>query len=328
MKGVLAVVPMLLVPLLAAGAPAPPPDAAECPAPAQQAAALNALVPGISTAPPASFPLTLANGLRLGLSTSREGDVRVEIADAEGEIVLHRLLPAPPRGRAPDCAALAETIALIVDRYLHDVGYEAPTPPPPPPPEPSPAPPPAPPTVVRAAEPPAEPAAHVIWRLGVAGSGRRGDVGGFDGDADLALGLEGAGDGPRWGGRLSAGYAPREQAAWFDKSATLRRVPLRLGVYLGLPAGPGRFEPGLGAGADLFIVSASGPGTTGGVHPSPSGDLSVAYTLPLIGGAYLRLLSRVALAVPYVFKALEVSTVWGTPRVYGEAGVELGFAFR
>jgi hypothetical protein len=108
----------------------------------------------------------------------------------------------------------------------------------------------------------------------------------------------------------------------------MRRVPLRIGLYLSLPAGPGRLEPGVGGGADLYVVSVSGPGAAGGVHVAPSGDAALGYVLSLGGTVYLRGLVRIALAVPYTFAALEVPEVWGTPRVYGEAGVELGLAFR
>jgi hypothetical protein len=310
----------------AAGAP-------ECPSPAQLGQALNVLVPGLAPSPATATPLPLASGLRLGVSTSPEGDVRVDLTDAQGELVLHRVLPAPPRGRAPDCPALAETIALIVDRYLHDVGYEAPTlPPPAPKPTPVAPPPPPPPTEVaitatptpsdQGAEHPAR-----LWRLGLAAVARRGDVGGLDGDGDLALGVEGTGDGARLGGRLSVGFAPPADARWSAQNATLRRLPLRLGGYLRFAAGPGQLEPGVGLGADLFLVSAQGPGTAGGVHTSVSGDVALGYALSLPGPLYVRLLSRVALAVPYSFKTLAGTQVWGTPRAYAEGGVELGFAF-
>jgi hypothetical protein len=317
----------------ATGATAPPSPLApatptpECPSAAELAPALNALIPGLVTAAPASTPLPLAGGYRLGVATTHEGDVRVDLADAQGEVALHRMLPAPPRGHAPDCPALAETIALIVDRYLHDIGFEVP---PLPPPEPAPAPPPSvtePPATVVVPGPAAAAPARALWRLGLMGNARRGDAGGFDSDGDLALGVESTGTGARWGGRVSAGYARPADARWSDKAATLRRVPVRLGLYLAIPVGPGRLEPGVGAGADLLVVSASGPGTADDTRVAPSGDLALGYALPLPGPVYARVLSRAALAVPYTFKALDGSPVWATPRVYGEIGVELGFAF-
>jgi len=314
-------------------AAAPPADAPECPSPAQLGQALNVLVPGLAPSPATATPLPLASGLRLGMETSPEGDVRVDLTDALGEIVLHRVLPAPPRGRAPDCPALAETIALIVDRYLHDVGYEAPPlPPPAPKPAPVEAPAPPPPTEVAIAATPT-PAEHgaerptLLWRLGLAAVARRGDVGGLDGDGDLALGVEATGSGARLGGRLSVGFAPPAEARWSAQNATLRRLPVRLGGYLRFAAGPGQLEPGVGLGADLLFVAAQGPGTAGGVHTSVSGDVALGYALALPGPLYVRLLSRAALAVPYSFRTLAGTQVWGTPRAYAEGGVELGFAF-
>jgi hypothetical protein len=329
---------LLLASLVAATAtvtvsPGAPTD---CPSSEQLARALSVAAPGI-VAPVTGTPAAAGPAsLRLATATSAEGDVRVDLLDAQGEAVLHRVLPAPPRGRAPDCAALADTIALIVDRYLRDVGYEAP--PLPPPPKPAPAvttaPQPEPEvTNTQAVEPSAPPASPppAQWRLGVVGSARLGDAGGADGDGGLALSVEGSGPGPHLGARLTVGVAPAAEARWSaqgaSQSATLRRLPFRMGGYVSIPAGPGRLEPGLGAGADLLLVSTSGPGTAGGQHAAPFGDVALAYTISLTGPLYGRVQSRVALAVPYDFNTLGGARVWGTPRAFGEAGVELGLVF-
>jgi hypothetical protein len=103
---------------------------------------------------------------------------------------------------------------------------------------------------------------------------------------------------------------------------------MRVGLFLAVPLGPGQLEPGLGAGADLYVISVSGRGAESRVRAAPFGDAAIGYALTVAGPVYLRVLSRIALAVPYDFEALEGPVVWGTPRVYGEAGVELGFAFR
>jgi hypothetical protein len=304
----------------------------DCPSPAQLTDAINARVPGLVAPSIASPPASAgASGLSLSTTTLPEGDLRVDLFDAQGETLLHRVLPAPPRGHDADCPAFAETVALIVERYLHDVGYEAPPlAPPPPKPEPPPPPPaPAPPMLVVAPPPPRAP--RVRWRLGLAAMGRLGDAGGWDGDGELVVGLEGAGDGPRVGARVSVGLAPSTEARWSDQmipqAATLRRFPLRLGLYWRIPTRAGQLEPGVGAGFDALFVSSSGPATPNEHHLAPFGDLSLGYTLALIGPVYLRGLSRVALAVPYDFETLGHSHVWGTPRVYGELGVESGFAF-
>lgn len=330
----LAALSTVLLSALGAAAPATAPTAAtapasECPSPAQLGAALNALVAGLVAPAPTATPLSLAGGLRLEVTSSSEGEVRVDLVDVHGEIVLHRTLPTPPRGRAPDCAALADTIALIVDRYLHDVGYEAPSLPPPtlePPPTPAPA------VTLQpagvAVAPSSVPRARAFWRLGLAGSARRGDAGGFDGDGDLTIGVESGAEGAHGGARLSLGYAPPADARWPSATATLLRLPFRLGVYLSLAAGPGRLEPGVGADADLLLVSAEGAGTARGAHLAPAGDLALGYAISLAGPLYLRLLLRAALAVPYAFKTSIGAQVWGTPRFYGDGGVELGLAFR
>ena len=64
--------------------------------------------------------------LRLAVSGGSGPDpLRIEMTDQGGEARLYRNLVVAEHNRG-DCAALAETVALIVDRFLHDLGYEAP----------------------------------------------------------------------------------------------------------------------------------------------------------------------------------------------------------
>jgi hypothetical protein len=153
-----------------------------CPSPHQLADALSTHLPGMV------LPLGHATGpttLRLAVTTDSAGAMRLDLSDPEGGPLLHRWLPANERAHGGDCPALAETAALIVDRYWHEVGYDVPieaanatpkpqppkaapqppkmAPPPPPkpvapPPPPKPAPPPLPkPAVEKERPPPAEP---------------------------------------------------------------------------------------------------------------------------------------------------------------------------
>jgi hypothetical protein len=304
-----------------------------CPSGRQVTEALNARVPGLVS--------STANGpgaLRLSVSGAPETEVSVDLVDGQGESVLRRVLPAPAPGRTADCPALAETVALIVERYLHDVGYEAPPLAPPAPKPPSALPPtsaPAPQIETRPVQTPAPavPVArdtHAVFRLGTSINARRGDIGGFDGDATLALAVEGRSarrEGWHLGASLSAGLAPRADARWGSQTATLHRVPMRLGIYLRLPAGPGHLEPGVGLGADALLVSTGAPNSGSERHLAPFADLALGYALPLVGPLYLRALSRAALAEPYSFKTRSGAEVWGTPRAYLELGVELGVAF-
>jgi hypothetical protein len=355
---VLAALPTLVASMLTVTAPVD--GSADCPSPRQVTEALNRLAPGsvlagdgtpdtasggagangtagangaagTSGATGATSAGVLgAPGLRLSVGGTPAGDVRIDLTDARGEIVLRRLLRAPERAQLSDCTALAETTALIVERYLREVGYEAPTLPPPDPIAGPKAPPPTPRPVdtatVDAAR--ARPA-RVAWRLGVVASARGGDAGGFDGDGALAVSLEGVGDGPRLGVRLSGGIAPRAHARWsMNETADLLRVPLRLGLYVRVPVGPGHLEPGLGGGVDAFFLTTNGSGGASSRHLAPFGDLALGYAVPVTGPLYVKILARAAVAVPYDFKVLAGEDVWTTPRFLGEAGVELGFVFR
>src|SRR4051812_29888802 len=216
-----------------------------CPSPRQLADALSAHLPGMV------LPLGHATGpttLRLGVTTDSAGAMRLDLSDPEGGPLLHRWLPATDRTHAGDCPALAETAALIVERYWHEVGYDvpletpspparppppkaaAPPPPPPapppkaaapspPPPPPKAAPPPAP-TAAEKPEPrpepptpepqrPAEPLPTPRWWIGGGGEGLLTASGDRAAAAILAIALERPVFGRRLGLRLSAGAETR-----------------------------------------------------------------------------------------------------------------------
>jgi len=129
--------------------PAGPDDG--CPSPRQVSDAVSAHLPGVVQ------PLGRPPGpsaLRLSVTSDGTGTLRVDLSDPEGGPLLRRRV-APEtaaRSKAAECVALAETAALIVDRYWHEVGYEVP--PATPVVAPKPAPPPKP---LVAPKPPAEP---------------------------------------------------------------------------------------------------------------------------------------------------------------------------
>jgi hypothetical protein len=205
-----------------------------CPSPHQLADALSAHLPGMV------LPLGHATGpttLRLGVATDAAGAMRLDLSDPEGGPLLHRWLPATDRAHAGDCPALAETAALIVERYWHEVGYdvplETPKPPPPkavappaPPPPPKPAPPPTPPptpaplppppTVAEKTKPPpepqtlerpppAEPLPPARWWIGGSAEGLLTTSGDRAAAAILAIAVERPVSRRRLGLRLSAG---------------------------------------------------------------------------------------------------------------------------
>jgi hypothetical protein len=119
-----------------------------CPSQTELAEALESHMPGV-VAHGAREPGTSL--LRLGLTLSPDGLARVTMTDAAGALRLERELDFPKSGAGPGardraaCSALAETVTLIVERYMRHIGYHEPPPPalvsPPLPPEPPPPPP-------------------------------------------------------------------------------------------------------------------------------------------------------------------------------------------
>lgn len=312
----------MFVPLAAAITIAPPGTSNEgCPSPRQVSDALSTRLPGAVLGPgQPNSPGTL----RVTIFDPPGGGIRFQLTNADGETVLYRTLPPPP-GRPSDCAALAETVALIVDRYLHEVGYEAPPLPPPTPP----------PAVAAGPKPEAvpPPQAHPrLWQLGVEAEGR---VGGTDADGGalvLSLGVQSLPARIGWGVRLAGGATPaitRSFGSAGDSRLTLHRVPLRLSVFATLPAGPGRIEPGLDGGLDLLVLSVNAPNASGdGLHAAPFAALALGYSLPLARHVYVRLMGRGGIALPYAFLAtMEGDSVLSTPRTYLEFGVESGVSF-
>jgi hypothetical protein len=311
----------LLVSALAAAITITPPGPSDegCPSPRQVTDALTARLPWVVQAP------GQPGALRLAVTATPTGNLRVQLSDATGEPVLVRALP-PARGKATECPALADTVALIVDRYLHDVGYEAPPLPPPAPPPPAP-------VVTRA--PPRAPApapAGAAWQLGAEVEGRYGDTSVFETSVLVSLGREAPLRHQRAGLRLSGGLGPGFSASWMNNEASLRRVPLRLDAYLAIRAGPGRVEPGLGIGADLLwvrVATTSGTPAGAGPHIAPFASGALGYALPLGQRFYARAVARGGAALPYSFLTAKHGgvEVWSTPRTYLEFGVESGVAF-
>ncbi len=119
-----------------------------CPSSAQVQAALESHAPRLVAPRPEAGS---ANPLTLILSPPLvTGETSLSLVDKAGLVKLYRVLPLPVGDRARDCAALADTVAFIVDRYFEEVDLPTlperkPPPPPAAPPPPPPPPPPLPP---------------------------------------------------------------------------------------------------------------------------------------------------------------------------------------
>jgi hypothetical protein len=318
-----------------------------CPAPRQITDALAARLPGVVL--PQGQPLK-PGMLRLTVATDSNGGIRIDLADPEGAPLLHRVL-AVTRG-PNECSALADTTALIIERYWREVGYDAPplAPPPPPPSPPPPAPPPAPPpppprataveTAVAVPAPSDEGAngAPLRWSAAAGIAGRAGNAGARDASALVAFALEG-----RLGIRVSGGVSNSTAAALGSQQVAFRRFPLRVGGYLPIRLGIGQLEPGLGLDLDLIsftIRNDSGvpaPQTpsycSGSLCRSVGADLALGWSYASMHHVYVRALARLGAGISYDFVARSGNPpsngdpIWRTPGTYLEVAVESGVWF-
>jgi hypothetical protein len=325
-----------------------------CPSPHQLADALSAHLPGMV------LPLGHATGpttLRLAVTTDAAGAMRLDLNDPEGGPLLHRWLPASERAKGGDCPALAETAALIVERYWHEVGYDvpievpaAPAKPPPPkataPPPPKPVPPPPPPKpeppppaaeapspphaqAAKPPPPPSEPLPPPGWWIGAGAGGVLAGSGQHAGAASLAIGVERPAFRRRLGLRFSAGVETGLPVEWPTGRATIRQFPVRMGAYVPFLLGVGQLEPGIGVDLDVISVAFS-HGTTSSteLRASPGADAALAWALPLPHDVYVRLFAQAGIKVPYHFvTALNDTTIFTSPRFDLSLGIELGLWF-
>jgi hypothetical protein len=102
-------------------------DAAEagCPRRRDVVAALETRLPGVTRAAPAGA----GAGRRLQLEPGPGGAVSLRLWDERGVLQLERRLGGDEGGRADGqagCQAVADAAALVVERYLRDIGYRPP----------------------------------------------------------------------------------------------------------------------------------------------------------------------------------------------------------
>jgi hypothetical protein len=314
------------------------------------------------------LPLGHATGpttLRLAVTTDAAGTMRLDLNDPEGGPLLHRWLPASERPKGNDCPALAETAALIVERYWHEVGYDVPietpapkppppkaTPPPPrpappppppaakpappPPPPPRPEPPPAtvevrapPPKRAAAPRPPSEPLPPPGWWIGAGAGGLFTRSNSPRGAASLSIGVERPAFRRRLGLRLSAGVETAISVDSGSDHANIRQFPVRMGAYLPIGLGFGQLEPGIGVDLDVISVAFS-HGTTSSteMRAAPGADLALGWALPMPHDIFLRALAQAGIEVPYqVVTASNDKTIFTSPRFDLLLGLELGVWF-
>jgi hypothetical protein len=217
-----------------------PSSEAHCPSAIEVEAALLARLPGVVV----PFDRAIERqALLLALVSSPDSAAELTLADAEGHVRLRRSLAGA--GEKQDCGALAETAALIVERYLVELDERA----------------------ASAARgnldspsispliAPSEP--DPTWAVAVGGAYV---LGALRGDA-LDLGLRASrllGPNRDLVGHVRLGVGPRfdpiSTEAGYQATAQVRRFPLEIGASWLLPWGRGALEAGGGGGFDIHQV--------------------------------------------------------------------------
>jgi hypothetical protein len=334
-----------------------------CPSARQVTDALTARIPESLVPPPAPRQPVRADLLRAVVDAGADGAaVTFLLIDGRGEVRLRRVLGAPGRGKPGECAALADTMAVIVERFLSGISYEPPVeppappapPPPPPPSEPSPPPPAtreseqseqseqeqqgakapaeAPVTVERRQESPLgdEPRALL---LGLGAGWRAPSSASSPIEARLSLAVEVTRTEPRLMVYASAGASGAVEWTLDQGTATLRRFPLTVGLALAFAAGPGRIEPALAVSLDLLSVSATGAAPQDPVRRYLRYDAEIQIALGYrvhLGPMFLRFSATGGFAMMRheVLAGDAPETLFGTPKLYMIGGLEGGVVFR
>ena len=312
----------------AAAAPAPAgvqiTDATGCPSATELHDSLEARLPGVVREPGGELPLI---GLRVSPEAAPGAGLRLELIDANGAVVLERALRQAGTSRTDDatCAALADTVALIVARFLREIGYQGP--PARTPPAPAPA--------AALATPPPPPAVEPPPWNGFVGLGAAGRVG-FGGsapppraEAALTLGVSKGHAALVVTGGLAAQVTTPIAGTGARGQFHLREYPVRL-------LGGARFELAGGAliaGAALAanVLSFDSEGVPGAVTQQAvewAGEGACQYGRLLLGPVGLRVAAAAGLvAAPRDFDVGGGAPVYGTPRVYLRLELGLGVAF-
>jgi hypothetical protein len=310
-----------------------PSDSPGCPAPAEVEQALSARVAG------GLVPFEQARARKaLVLEIVPEGEepASITLMDAAGKVKLERSLrggleapavdqnaeaPAVPppldlEGRRDkECAALAETAALIVERYLSDLQDHLPPPTPPAPPPPT-----------------------RRWELSLATAFRPGS----DGLSAFEVG-------PQLGRFLARGHLlltlavaaggesnPVPSDSRYRGEARQRRFPVDLGLWWVSGPAAAELQVGVGAGLDLTWVEATGdPGTEDmRLLPGPAVWTAAGVRLPLGKRLFFRIRSGLVVSlIRYDFSYLDgpqddAVTVFSAPtrRFYARISADVGVA--
>jgi hypothetical protein len=284
-----------------------PDSAVACPTPAQINLALTARIPGLLVRPEQAAGV---GALVLELDRDGDGGALLRLVNPQGADQLRRDLSA--KDAPQDCAALADTVALIVERYFVELDDRN----------------------ARALD------------AGTRDLGRRWDLSlaaGWRSGADSDGGLQVLARVDRLLGRrfqlsLSAGMGLAAEAvpngSVYSGEASVRRMPVELGFWWLRALDPGELQLGLTTGLEITRVSAHWDAAQRtDVFPGPTGALAAGLLLPLGEYTFFRATGTLGMAlVRYDFYYSDDPavrrTVFTAPsqRFYAKIVGELGVA--
>ncbi len=282
----------------------------ECPTSRQVADALSTRMPGVLVPPDTQRPEVLL----LVFSATGTAMTTFSLLDQDGRPRLERSLASVMGAKPGDCVALADTVALIVERFLQELEVRA---------RPVPAPPRRPMPAAPSGTPPER-----AWDLSVGSSWRPGEPGLAAAHLRVLAGrVLGLAD--RLKLVVSAGVSGRGSYVTDGVTAELRRFPVSAGLLLRLLLGPGELELGPTVGLDIVTAEArAGTMVKPWLRPGPEAGLVVGFRLPLSPSWFLRFDGGLTLAiVRYEFLGGQGAVAFSTPRAYAHFGGALGFSF-
>jgi hypothetical protein len=276
---------------------------AQCPSSQQIGEAIEARLPGVLV-PPEQSALPEALLLTTSLDPAT-GAQSFSLVDRQQQVKLRRELPLPTSSGPQECPALAETVALMVERYLQDLGYH-PEPPPPPPPE------------------------RRRWDL-FGGATWRPGTGGLAA-YELRMGVGRVlGARGRAGLTLAVGVEGASQQEWRGASGRLRRYPAELRLAWRTAIGKTSLELGPFAGLQLLVLNShSQDDAATDLRLVPTAGLGAGLRIPLGRAPFVRVVAALGVALlryDFVNPPPDRTVAFGTERVWGKMGLEAGFSF-
>jgi hypothetical protein len=258
------------------------------------------------------------------------------LVDEQGRLRLFRTLTRPGSTRARDCVALADTVVLIVQRYLEEVelpeveAAAAAKRPAAPEPAPNPPDPPSKPVVALP-----RPVGGPRWDFSLGPTARVASQTSGWGAADLRLTIA-----HTMGRRLDTGFLAAgwlgisgpTSHRWNGGQGQVVRVPLGLAFMWRRALSTVELQLGLAGLVDAWVLSAmyqdKGSFNTGF---SFSGGAVAGLQVPLGKSLFVRMFADLAVAAlrPWYFDPADNQTpAFSTPLVFGDAGFALGMSLR